>query len=142
MLVEPKSRLPILDGRTFRHVSWRQGKDCGVWPQACFTQECLAVKAESILGSLKPVQLRLILGNGEMVLTQGILTSRLEQAGSTLMLFTLALTQADVALIRACPPDPKEVAVPVGVDSDSTHRVALALIGAALLGLVAALLLG
>jgi hypothetical protein len=102
----------------------------------------LAVEATSRLDPVKPVQLRLILGNGEMVLTQGILTSRLEEKDSTLMLFTLALTQADVALIRACPPDPQDDLAPKGAESDSTHMVALMMMGAALMGLVAALLVG
>ncbi len=142
MAPTPKHRLPILEERTFRHVSWRQGKKSGVWQEACFTQECLAVESDSDLDLLKPVQLRLILGNGEMVLTQGVLTSRLEEGESTLMLFTLALTQSDVALIQACPPDSPEQLEALDSASDSTHMVALALMGAALVGLVAALLVG
>jgi hypothetical protein len=131
-----------LEERTFRHVSWRQGKKSGVWQEACFTQECLAVESDCDLDLLKPVQLRLILGNGEMVLTQGVLTSRLEEGESTLMLFTLALTQSDVALIQGCPPDRPEELEAHETASDSTHMVALSLMGAALLGLVAALLVG
>ena len=135
-----KHRLPILEERTFRHVSWRQGKNSGVWKEACFTQESLAVESDCELAPLKPVQLRLILGNGEMVLTQGVLTSRLEDGESTLMLFTLALTQQDIALIQACPPDEPDELGLVDGEQDSTHRVALALMGTALLGLIAALL--
>lgn len=114
-------------------MSWRQGRDSGVWLDAAYTQECLAVASRDPIQPKLPVQLRLILSDGEMVLTQGVLTSRLEEGQSPLMLFTLALTQADMAAIRDSPPFPildRPEQLPEG--PDRLHQAAMVLVGAAL----------
>ncbi len=142
MAPTPKTRPPQLLERTFRHVSWRQGRNSGVWLDAAYTQECLAVASTETIQADLPVQLRLILSDGEMVLTQGVLTSRLEEGQTPLMLFTLALTQADLAAIRDSPPPPvADGADELEAGPDRLHQAAMALVCAALATLAVAVVL-
>lgn len=141
MTTSPTASRPLLTERRFLQVSWRQGSASGVWPLATFTQERLAVESEDLITPDAPVQLRLTLRGGETLLTEGTLSARLDEGPTPLMLFTLALRQADLKRIRASPPEPPAQHPDTRPRPDRLHILGLALLCVALGGLTLALVL-
>lgn len=141
MAPSPTTPTPLSNERRLRQVRWRQGSASGVWLNAALAEQRLTVESADLISPHAPVQLRLTLHKGEALVTEGTLDARLDEGATPLMLFTLALREADLARIHASPPERSAQPPDTSSERDHLHKLGLTLLCVALGVLTLALVL-
>lgn len=118
--------------RVLQHVAWRQGALNGTWADAQFDGDLLRVQGQESLEFQKPVQLRLMLSNGDWLTSIAVLSEDAPQ-GELHMTLALDPDQRDRLLSKT--PAPAHVPPPLPPRRDPLNIAAFVLLGLTVSGL-------